>query len=226
MPIFNVAEFTSRLRYLMAEKFPREPDSEKKKKHKDREYHMVEVAFEHNLTFFEGTEIATFEIGNELAEAKYPYYHILQDNQIIRKKGRASETTKGTQGSVFPIGKRDYAKVKFNGRTFVKEYSAVISRARREEYDRASRRGADGKMSNPEALSYVNTHYHYIDNILNAIIPIIASEFGLRTGRTSHSGLIEEFAYQEGMVDSLSYESAREVIESDRMREMISSFRR
>ena len=33
-----------------------------------------------------------FDIGNEYAEREYPYYHILEDAPVIRKKGKGTET--------------------------------------------------------------------------------------------------------------------------------------
>ena len=56
----------------------------------------------------------------------------------------------------------------------------------------------DGIKLNEGANQYLNMHYKYIDTILDDIMPIIANEYGLKMKRKQDSGLIDEFADQEG----------------------------
>ena len=59
-------------------------------------------------------------------------------------------------------------------------------------------------MINKDANYYKNIHYHYIERTLDQTLPFIASEFGLKMGRTQISGLEEEYNAQEREDNELS----------------------
>ena len=52
-----------------------------------------------------------FEIGNDYAEENYPYYHILEDAEVIRKRGRGTSKSKGSQAQIEKLSQRDYGPV-------------------------------------------------------------------------------------------------------------------
>lgn len=204
---YNINDFVFRLRRNMEELFPREKDFINLIKHKNRPLHIVDVAFKRNGTIYIDENIRVFEIGNAYAEKYYPYYHILEDAPVIRKKGRGSEKTKGSQDKIGTLSKRDYGIVNFNGKTFTKEYTKNVRGARQSVIDRSTRFVVvNGKRFkyNADSDSYKNIHYHYIENMLNEINPMLASEYGLKYGRVGSSGLKEEYVtdkYNIGVTD-------------------------
>lgn len=139
----------------------------------------------------------TFDIGNEMLEKNFPYYHILQQAPVIRKRNKGTDKSKGSQMFVKDKGKRDYEQVYWNGKTFTKEYSKNV-RGSRINLNKTSMH-IDGQFINMEQNQYLNMHYRYIDNILNNdVVDQIALKFNLKRKRTEDSGLIDEFAMQEG----------------------------
>ena len=177
--------------------FPYMRDSETDRaKHPKRELlHLKEQirSHPHKISF---ENVATFEIGDELLEQTHPYYHILQQSPVIRKRGKGTAKSKGSQMYEKNIGKRDYEKVHWNGKTFTKEYSKNV-RGSRINLSKTTM-NFDGIKLNEGANQYLNMHYKYIDTILDDIMPIIANEYGLKMKRKQDSGLIDEFADQEG----------------------------
>ena len=143
-----------------------------------------------------------FDMGNEESEKTYPYYHILEDAPVIRKRGKGTTKTRGSQAKVEDKGKRDYNRVTWNGKTLTKEYSRNV-RGKRLGLSNISHYVVDGngevKFINREANSYLNTHYHYIEKMMNeqGILDILANEFGLTRKRTQDTGLLEDFLSQE-----------------------------
>ena len=160
-----------------------------------------DVAFKNNPVIY-NTDQNIFEIGNENAEEKYPYYHILEDAPVIRKRGRGTKKTKGSQAEVENLGQRDYNRVSWNGKTFTKEYSRNV-RGSRKRLASVSHWTTDymgnDVFINREANAYLNEHYHYIEKMLNdyGILDTLASEFNLKRGRTIDTGLAEEYFSQE-----------------------------
>ena len=203
---FTISAFVNRIREVMYENFPYEEESVNIAKHvlgtrgkvKDpRPYHIRDVAFMNNpISFMENS--ATFDIGNEFAEENYPYYHILQDAQVIHVKGAGTKQSKGSQQYINPKN-RDYNKVEWNGKTFSQEYNKNV-RGSRSKYSSARRTvdiGGKKVVINRNADYYVNKHYKYIDRILDASMPYIAQEFGLRAMRKQDTGLEEEYNMQQ-----------------------------
>lgn len=199
---YSIDSFVIRLRELMYQLFPYESDETMKKKHKDREGHIRDIAFMNLPISSMDADVREFNIGSDQAEEKYPYYHILQQAPVIRKKGRATDKTKGSQKYVQDLSKRDYEYVHWNGKTFSKEYSKNVRGSRSQVLKKATfvKRNANGQVMkvNRNANSYVNIHYQYIDKMLDNIAPTLANEFQMKLARKQDTGLIEEFAFQEG----------------------------
>lgn len=138
----------------------------------------------------------SFNIGSDFMETNFPYYHILQQAPTIRKKGKGTKKTKGSQMYEKDVAKRDYEKVHWNGKTFTKEYEKNV-RGGRINLNKTSMH-IDGQFLNMEQNQYLNMHYKYIDTILDHdVVDQLANIFGLKRARTQDSGLIDEFAYQE-----------------------------
>lgn len=158
---------------------------------------------------FQTTEnIATFDIGNETMEQYFPYYHILQQAPVIRKRGKGTTKTKGSEAMYKNAKDRDYERVIWNGKTFTKEYSRNV-RGSRLNLNKTQMH-LDGQFLNTNANQYLNMHYEYLDKVSDEVADKIAQEFGMRLGRKVDSGLIDEFANQEGV----SIESVLEAFDS------------
>ena len=198
---YTIDLFVERLRDMMYALFPYENDSVNKKKHKNRQGHIADIAFKNLPVLAENVDIRSFNIGSDYAEQNYPYYHILQQAPTIRKRGKGTDKSKGNQRYVQDLSKRDYEQVYWNGKTFVKEYQKNVRGARSQTLNKAThyevKNGRIVKV-NKNANSYVNIHYQYIDKMLDDIAPRIAYEFDMKLGRKKNAGLAEEFAYQQG----------------------------
>lgn len=190
----------------MYDLFPYEKDIINDKKHRGREGHIRDIAFRSNSTIFIDDNNRSFDIGNYVAESEYPYYHILQDAPVIRKRGRATDKTKGSQAEVKELGKRDYNKISFNGKTYSREYARNVRGIRQSVIDKAQHReyGFYGKsyLVNRNAKSYKNIHYHYIDKILDSAIPYLASMFGGRALRKQVTSLEEDYN-ESNMIENM-----------------------
>lgn len=197
---FDINAFVEKLRKLMYNAFPYESDDLKKIKHPKTPKHIRDVAFYNNqvLPYESGY---MFEIGNAESEKSYPYYHILEDAPVIRKKGKGTKKTKGSQAKIYPLEDRDYGRVYFNGKTYGKEYARNV-RGARDRTNKVTHYVSDSNRNkylvNRESNSYENTHYQYIEKMLNNfILDQLASEFGLKRKRTESTGLEEEYNLQE-----------------------------
>ena len=137
----------------------------------------------------------SFNIGNEFMELNFPYYHILQQAPVIRKKDQGTTKTKGSLMYEKDKAKRDYEQVHWNGKTFTKEYEKNVRGSRVNLYKTSLH--IDGQFLNMEQKQYLNIHYKYIDNILNKdVVDQLAAIFGMKRKRTEDTGFIDEFAYQ------------------------------
>ena len=173
-------------------------DSSKHKKRPEPRDLKTQIAYSMSNSKVVGENTVSFNIGNEQMEINFPYYHILQQAPTIRKREKGTNKTKGSQMFVKDKGKRDYEQVNWNGKTFTKEYSRNV-RGSRINLSKTSMH-IDGQWLNMEQNQYLNVHYKYLDNILNNdVVDKIALKFGLKKGRTEDTGLVEEFAYQEGV---------------------------
>ena len=136
--------------------------------------------------------IMQFDLGSEFMEEYFPYYHILQQAPVIRKRGKGSEKTKGSQEKIADIKKRNYERVSFNGKIYSKEYARNV-RGQRLNLSRTSYWKEDVGFWNGSAKQYLNKHYQYIDKICDEISLIIAQEYGMKLGRKKDTGLEEEY---------------------------------
>ena len=198
MAEFNLKAFTDSIRQNIYDNFPYENDTIKMQKHLKRPLHIRDIALGNPYVSMEGTCI--FEIGDEYSEEYYPYYHILEDSQVIRKRGRGTKGSRGSQAEIKELGKRDYGRISFNGKTYSREYAKNV-RGQRSRLGTATRVvvGSDGKAYrvNPNANYYANKHYQYIERTLNMVLPWIAQEYGLRMGRTEITSLELDYESQE-----------------------------
>ena len=214
---FSLDSFYQALVDNLRDNFPYMFDDElDKDKHPNRNpLHLKNAVFD-NLQMYRGEDSITFDIGNERLEQTHPYYHILQNSEVIRVRGKGTKKSKGSQDKVKELGKRDYERVSWNGKTFTKEYSRNVrgSRTRRDS-GRKVVVGTDGVVYriNQNANYYVNIYYHYIDRILDTTLPWIAQELGLKMKRKEDTGLLEEMNTQEddkignilNILDSFNY---------------------
>ena len=194
---FSLSNFVNEIRQNIYDNFPYESDDIKMMKHLKRPLHIRDVAL--GLPYMSGN-MYIFEIGNDYAEENYPYYHILEDAEVIRKRGRGTSKSKGSQAQIEKLSQRDYGKISFNGKTYSKEYQRNV-RGQRSLADKGTIIvvGADGVVYriNKDANYYKNKHYHYIERILNNTLPWIAQANGLRMGRTEMSSLESDYESQE-----------------------------
>lgn len=217
---FDINVFASRLKELFVDSplFPNMPENyvnewgvvqSDREKHKGREPLKLKdavISSMANSTVFAENEIS-FNIGNEQMEKTHPYYHILEQAPVIRKRGKGTEKTRGSQAKIEDV-KRDYERVSFNGKTFTKEYARNV-RCKRNRTDNVTHFISDSrgnrKMVNREAGAYQNVHYMYIERILDSgILNTIAEEQGLKLMRKSNTGLGEEYFAQQGEIDLTS----------------------
>ena len=188
-------------RLLNSYMFPYMKDSETDRaKHPKRQpLHLKDAIRNNKMTFDGGENTSGFEIGSDILENTHPYYHILQQAPVIRKAGKGTKKTKGSQANIADKGKRDYEQVSFGGKfggKLFKEYEKNV-RGERNRLNQVSH-WKDNNFINKDSNAYINTHYKYIDKILDYIMPIIAIEYRLKMLRKQDSGLTEELAYQWG----------------------------
>lgn len=213
---FDILTFTNRLKELFTESplFPNAPEyyvnewgnrQLNSEKHKGRVPPKLKNAVIQCMadTTLKEQDIVTFDIGSESLERIHPYYHILEDAPVIRKKNKGTEKTLGSQAKIEDLGKRDYGRVSFNGKTFSKEYSRNV-RGKRNRLDSVDHYITDSrghvKRVNRESNSYQNVHYRYIERILDSgILELLANENDMKLMRKSNTGLKDEFAMQEGL---------------------------
>ena len=203
---YSIDSFVTQLRNYMYDLFPYEKDIINDRKHKNRTGHIRDIALRSNSTVFVDENKRTFDIGNYVAEETYPYYHILQDAPIIRKRDRATDKTKGSQAKVKELGKRDYNKISFNGKTYSREYAKNVRGSRQSVIDKSQHReyGFYGKsyLVNRDAKTYKNIHYQYIDKILDSAIPYLASVFGGRALRKQVTSLEDDYN-ESNMIENM-----------------------
>ena len=218
---FDINVFANRLKELFVNSplFPNMPENyvnvwgvvqSDREKHKGRvplKLKDAVISSMANSTVFVENEIS-FNIGNEQMEKTHPYYHILENAPVIRKRGKGTDKSRGSQAKIEDVGQRDYERVSFNGKSFTKEYAKNV-RGKRNRIDNVTHFVSDSrgnrKMINREAGAYQNVHYMYIEKILDSgILNTIAEEQGLKVMRKSNTGLAEEYFAQQGELDLAS----------------------
>lgn len=193
----NVYEMAKFLQESMQFYTPYDYSSEDKraKKHPGRTKHIRDVAYGQIFKSSEGQsnfipiglDSYAFDIGNDEAEEKYPYYHILEDAQVIKKRQRGTTTSKGSQANV-PARQRDYGKVIAR---YSKDKNGKIKVNYSQEY-RKNVRGSRTKVKETayglnanNGTAYVNRHYHWIEKALEQnVIDKFTLQFGLKRKRT------------------------------------------
>lgn len=199
MAEFNLESFTNAIRQNLYDNFPKESDFLKDRKHKDRPLHIRDIAFGYLPNIYSNENTIYFDIGDEYSEEYYPYYHILEDADVIRKRGKGTKTSKGSQDQITQLGKRDYGRISFNGKTYSREYRKNV-RGERSKISKSTYNivGSDGRVwkVNKDANYYKNIHYHYIERILDSALPWIAQSFNLKMRRTELTDLSSEFQEQ------------------------------
>lgn len=197
MAEFLLSNFANDIRQNIYDNFPYESDEIKAIKHAKIPLHIRDIAL--GLTYMSNGQMI-FEIGNDYAEEYYPYYHILEDAEVIRKKGRGTKLSKGSQAEITKLSDRDYGRISFNGKTFSREYQKNV-RGARSRVEKATYNivGSDGRVYkvNKDANYYKNIHFHYIERILNNTLPWIAQANGVRMGRTEISSLEIDYENQQ-----------------------------
>lgn len=198
---FSLRDFVISLRQQMYLEFPYFEDEElNRKKHPNRTKHIKDIAFMDNGYTQITDNLFVFEIGNEESESKYPYYHILEDSPVIRKRYKADTYTKGSQDKVVDKGSRDYSIISFNGKTFSKEYQKNVRGMRKQVIDNATYftgKGNQRERHNEDSKSYRNIHYHYLENMALKINPILAQMYGIEYVGSKGTSLKDEYIAQE-----------------------------
>lgn len=213
---FNIDDFTARLLELLRDNVPNEDAEISKSKHSNRGGRQLKDLFSEsyskesgmlpdsfNATISMNIDTRVFEVGSPMVELLMPHYHILQQAETIRKRNRGTKKSKGSQDSVKKMD-RDYERVIWNGKTYSKEYSKNVrgSRSKANKILEPKLRYSGGQYYEDKrgiGGSYVNVHYKYIDRILDATVPYLADEFGLRAYRKQDTGLKEEYEYQDSI---------------------------
>lgn len=213
---FDLKAFTDKIRQNLYDNFPYGPltNPSGSLRHPNRKGHTRDYAFMRLPLAFQGDTI-TFDIGSTNAEANYPNYHILEDAEVIRTKGKGTKTSKGSQDAISDLKARDYGRVEWNGKTFTQEYKRNV-RGSRSRQGKARQIFVDSNgvvyRINETASYYYNKHFKYIERTLDATLPYIAQEMGLKMKRTIDSGLGEEYGLQAN-IDS-NNDFATGIIES------------
>lgn len=198
---YYIKSFIESIKQTLHDNFPYSPEfyanntgymQTKSAKHPNTPFHVRHVALDINPIEYISEDLMYFDLGNDFAERKYPYYHILEDMPIIRKRGQASEKSKGSQMDIALMSNRDFNLVTFNGKTFTKEYNKNVRGKRKQVVDNSTRY-VSGVKINSNSNSYENKHYHYIERIMNVTLPFVAETNGLKMGRTAISGFEEEY---------------------------------
>lgn len=216
---YNIDSFTERLRQLMRDNFPHELEDISKRKHPKRNGLQLKDMLDDNHSLITvNIDMRTFDLGSPMLEALAPHYHILQNSEIIKKRNRGTKTSKGSQGAESNLMLRDYERVSWNGKTFTKEYNKNVrgTRSKANKILEPKLKYVNGAYveDTTNVSAYVNIHYKYLDRILDAIVPYLAQDFGLRAMRKQDTGLKEEFEMQQNEDFEENYYSIYDTIES------------
>lgn len=129
-----------------------------------RKPHALDNAFRNNQTFMISPEMMFFEIGNPQAEAETPHYHILEDARIIRHPNMSTKRSRGSQGLIKDLSKRDYSVLAYGERKkeVVQEY-----------------RNPKAKYSKEKGGFRKNEYYQYIEELVKESGQTVASMLDL-----------------------------------------------
>lgn len=197
---FSINGFADTLREVIYDNFPygveRNPSGSLK--HPNAPEHIRDVAFMRLPVVYQQDSVL-FDIGSDFAEERYPYYHILEDSQVIHIRNKATKSSKGSQDKISNKRARDYGRVNWNGKTFTQEYKKNV-RGSRSKIGSARQYYVDSNgvvyRINEKANTYVNRHYKYIEKCIEIAIPILSANYGLKPMRVKNEGLSEEYSLQ------------------------------
>lgn len=220
MAEFDLNRFANAITTYMRAFFPYMTNEElDKSKHPKRTpLHLKNAVFD-NIQMIQTLNTITFDIGNPRLEMTHPYYHILEDSEVIQIRNKGTVKSKGSQDKITDAKARDYGIVKWNGKTFSQEYRRNVRGAR----SRASKGrqkvvivGSNAQVFkvNTNSTYYTNIHYHYIENIIDRMIPLISESFGLKPLRKSSTGLGEEYIAQEQENNDVGVEHILNILDS------------
>ena len=213
---YDLGTFTRTLKELLYNEMPFDRDNEHP--HANRNFHMRDLALGQNNVIPVGLNSMYFEIGNDIAESKAPYYHILEDAQVIRKAGFGTKKSKGSQAFIQDKGKRDYGQATFTitnnskGRRInpYYEYRRNV-RGKRSLIEKSTHRVYDenGKLTkvNRDSKYYFNIHYNYIERNLEWLTKLLANEFNMKLKRVKMDFTEEYNEYMKEYEKSLSWGS-------------------
>lgn len=217
MANFDIKEFGDNLKEFIANSIPIEPRWLAVQKHSGLKKNQRNPLQLHQQVKSELSKPLSpinqmsyyFDLGSERLEAIYPYYHILEDSEVIHKRGKGTTTSKGSQAKVGELGKRDYGRVERkivfkDGRgktTYYQEYrknvrgkrSALKKETFREyNVDTGEIDYVERVVGTKSSTTYYNKDYHYIErNLESWVIPTLVSAFHLKQKRTKISDLAE-----------------------------------
>ena len=155
--------------------------------------HMKTIAFDRNPIIPLSPTMHYFELGNDFAEEKAPYYHILEDAKQIRNPYASTKRTRGFQALEPNKRKRDYSTTTYYKDTTGKnvygnEYRYAFRPGRRSYAEQTKRLSDLSEDKSKKKPFRYNKHFAYIERILEKIVPYIADFLGLRVN--SERGLI------------------------------------
>jgi len=211
---FTIGAFVDSLRKIIYDNFPykEKPDYNPSGtlKHPKHPKMIRDVAFYDIPIMVEDYNIIAFDIGSDESERDYPYYHILNEAPTIRKKGKGTSKTKGSEMRITNPSERNFTRVSMTTKGYKREYDRNIRGKRNMLIKNATRKDESGDRINPNANSYENVHYRYIPRMIDNAIPSLCLEFGLISKRKEDDGLSEEYAMEHDMLSSFGYGTSKE----------------
>ncbi len=209
----ELSEFAKNIRELLIDNMPVESDENFLKKHAKRGKKLFQAfAGDSNGQVIPlGTNGYVFELGSENLETNFPHYHILEDAYTIKKRGKGTATSKGSQAKINDKGSRDYGAWTINrgkGKTSVyqeyrknvrggrkpkEKYKTVVQRVVNKETGEVTKNVVYQNVS----TSYINKHYHYIEKAMDFGLPFVAQKYGMRMARVQISDEEKQSALQE-----------------------------
>ena len=210
MAEFDIKAFGKTLQEYIANAipFPYADENKDANKHKDRNpRHLKQQVTNEFLNNFEMIDQNkySFDLGSEKLETIYPHYHILEDSEVIHKKGMGTNTSRGSQQYV-KKGQRDYGVIvsrynKNKGTTsYSQEYRKNVrgkrSALRYDTFKVVDDNGVVNEykkaVGTKSSTTYVNVHYHYIErNLDNVIIPELKVLYNLKQRKTQITDLFD-----------------------------------
>ena len=198
---FDLKAFTDKIRQNLYDNFPYGPltNPSGSLRHPNRKGHVRDYAFM-KLPLLYAENTISFDIGSPNAEKDYPHYHILEDAEVIRIRGKGTKKSKGSQDAISDLKARDYGRVEWNGKTYTQEYKRNV-RGSRSRQGKARQVFVDSNgvvyRINETASYYYNKHFKYIERTLDATLPFIAQEMGLKMKRVKDTELADEYNLQQ-----------------------------